>query len=210
MLFLKRILVPVLFLLLILLGYWQKEAFLEAIQSGGVWSFWASIVFVSLLVFFPIVPFIFVAGVIGVAFGFWAGSLISLIGVMIGTLLMFVLTRLGFRDWVQRNMERYPKAQEYERVFEKNAFAAILFFRIVPVIPAPAVNVLSSLSKVSIGIFALASLLGKLPSVLIFTYAGSHLRENSIISIITYAVYFLAIVIAAAVYQYRRKEAVQE
>jgi len=202
----KRIGTLLLFALIIWVGYTQKDILIETIRAGGMLSVLASILFVVLLVFFPIMPFIAVAGIIGAVFGVWTGTSISLIGSVLGSLIMFGFSRFGFRDWADRLLQKYPKVQEYESYFEKNAFMSILFVRIVPIIPSPAVNVISGVSHVHWLTFLLATLLGKIPAIFIFTFAGSTLESNKMASFLTYGIYFVTIFICILYYNLKRQK----
>ncbi|MFC4767051.1 TVP38/TMEM64 family protein [Effusibacillus consociatus] len=197
-----------LFVAIILVGYWQKEFFLEWIRAGGTISVFVSILFVAIIAFFPVVPFVAVAAVIGGVFGTWTGSAITLTGAMTGAMIMFWLARYGFRDWAQNYLNKYPKAKEYETYFENNAFLSILFVRMVPVVPSQAVNIVSGVSRVPWYTFFAASALGKLPSNLIFNLAGSTFGQNKWASVMIYGTYFLLIAIAA--FLYLRKQQLQK
>lgn len=200
----RKIISLLLIIGIIAVGYWQKDVFLEWIHAGGAFSVAVSIAFVSILAFFPIVPFVVAAGIIGAVFGTWTGSLITLTGSLLGAVIMFVLSRYGFRQWAQATLVKYPKAKEYESFFEKHAFASILFVRLVPVIPSPAVNILAGVSKVSWLVFFVASAIGKFPSNLVFNLAGNILKDNKLQSFLLYGVYFGVISVLA--YLYIRKQ----
>ena len=202
----RRIVTILLFLAIIAVGYVYQDQLVDWIKGGGQTAVIVSIVFVAILVFFPVMPFVVVAGIIGAVFGTWYGSLVSLAGALLGAVIMFLMSRYGFRDWAQRMLQKYPKVKEYESYFEKNAFLGILFVRVVPVVPSPAVNVISGISRVSVLTFFVASLLGKIPSIVIFTFAGSNFGENKTGSFITYGVYFVAIMIATSIVMYKRQQ----
>lgn len=201
----KKIFSLTLFLAVIVLGYLYKDLFLAWIHAGGILSAAVSMLFVAILVFFPVMPFIAVAGIIGAVFGTWEGAVISLSGALLGTMLMFFLSRYGFRDWAQHYLQKYPKAKEYESYFEKNAFLGILFVRLVPVVPAPVVNILCGISWVAWPTFFLASLLGKMPTILIFTFAGSRFVSDKWLSLLIYGGYFLVIMLLSSLYM-RKKQ----
>ncbi|BCJ86868.1 TVP38/TMEM64 family protein [Effusibacillus dendaii] len=190
---------------IIAVGYWQKDLLMSMIRAGGAIAVLVAILLVAITVFFPVVPFIVIASVVGDVFGAWAGTFITLTGAMLGSLVMFTMARYGFRQWAQNSLAKYPKIKEYEQYFENNAFASILFVRLVPVIPTQAVNILSGVSLVSWWTFFAASLLGKLPSNLVFNLAGSSFGHNKWMSFIIYGAYFLAITIAAFVYLRKRQ-----
>ncbi len=178
---------------LIVILFINKGLFLNWIRSGDELSIMISILLFALLVFFPAVPFIVAAGIIGASYGVINGSIIILSGVITGTIVMFLMARYGFQDWGQRMLEKYPKIIQYETYFEQNAFIGILGLRLVPIIPSPLLNVLCGITKVRILIFISASLLGKLPRTVIFTIAGLQATQNTILSISIYVVYFLLI-----------------
>ncbi|MGD6966617.1 TVP38/TMEM64 family protein [Rossellomorea vietnamensis] len=187
----------------ILIAFTQKEILVEFVKQGGTAAIIISILFVSSLVFFPVVPYPVLAGLIGSMAGIANGTVISLTGILLGSTLMFYLSRLGFRDQIQKILRKYPKASEYESLFERNAFLSILFVRLVPVIPSPVVNIMAGLSRVKISVFLGATSLGKLPAVITFTWAGSVMNEDKMLSFIIYGVYFLLFLFVATLYYYR-------
>jgi uncharacterized membrane protein YdjX (TVP38/TMEM64 family) len=191
-------------ILLILIVFTQKELLLDWIQNGSLISVFISIIFVSILVFFPVVPYPVLAGSIGSVFGVWVGMTISLIGIMFGTMIMFYLSRYGFQQPAQKYLEKYPKVKEYEAYFAKNAFLGILFVRLVPVVPSPVVNILSGLSHIKWYAFFIATFLGKIPAVVTFTFAGSVFEDNKWLSFMIYGTYFL--IISTLVLAHLRKE----
>jgi uncharacterized membrane protein YdjX (TVP38/TMEM64 family) len=193
----KRVLPIIFSALIIFLAISRKDNLLNLVQSESQVAIPVSIIFVALLVFFPVVPYVVLAGMIGSVFGIWLGTGISVIGIGIGTIIMFFLARYGFQEWTQSTLMKYPKIQEYEILFEQNAFISILLARVVPVIPSPVINILSGLSKVKWSVFLGASIMGKLPVIFIFTLAGSLMNQQKWVSIVIYGVYFIIIAILA-------------
>jgi uncharacterized membrane protein YdjX (TVP38/TMEM64 family) len=193
------------FLAVVWIGYTQKDFFVHWIQQGGLFAALIAILFVALTAFFPVMPFVAVAGIIGAVYGVWEGAVISLAGALLGATLIFALTRFGFRDWLQRYLDRHPKVREYEASFENHAFVTILTLRLIPVVPAPLVNILSGMSRVPWLTFLLATLIGKLPSILVFTFIGSRFESSKTTSLLTYGLY-MAVLMAAAYFYLRRRE----
>jgi uncharacterized membrane protein YdjX (TVP38/TMEM64 family) len=193
-----------LFIVIIIAGYSQKDILLHWMRAGGSLSIWISMLFVSITVFFPVVPFPVLGGIIGAIFGLWGGAAISLAGAMFGTTLLFFLVRYGFRDWAQNYVEKYPKINEYELYFEKNSFVAILLSRVIPVIPAAVVNIICGLSNVRWWTFFWASLLGKIPNILLVNFAGAHFVKSKWFSIGIYGAYLLVIFIINYIIVYKK------
>jgi uncharacterized membrane protein YdjX (TVP38/TMEM64 family) len=201
---LKRIVTVSLFFVIVVLGFFEKENLLFLIHKGGLLSIVISMLFVAICVFFPIIPFTILAGTIGAAFGTTNGLIISLSGSMIGTMGFFFLSRYGFRDFAQEKLKKFPKVQEYEQVLNRNSFFAILTCRLIPVIPAPVVNMICGLSKVKWFIFFIASAIGKIPNVLLLSYAGASFTSNKLFSIGLYAAYLVVVFLINFVIVYRK------
>lgn len=163
---------------IIAVGFVCKDSWLDVIRDGGVYSVLFSMLLVAACVFFPIVPFALIAGLNGALFGIANGVLITLTGSMLGTMLLFFLSRYGFRDMARRHLTKYPKMSEYEAYFNQNAFTAVLLGRLIPVIPAVVMNIVCGLSKVKWAVFFAASTLGKVPNVLVVSIAGANFSEN--------------------------------
>lgn len=183
---------------------------MDIIEAGGWLSVLVSILLYSICVFFPVVPVILLVGVIGAVFGTVLGTGISLAGALVGTSIMFLMTRYGFRTWAQGILDKYPKAKEYEGYFEKNAFLSIVAVRIVPVVPTQVVNILTGVSKVPWLIFFAATAIGALPRLLIFAFVGNSFEDNKLTSILTYAAYMVVIFIFTYIFMKRRMDAQQK
>src|SRR5687768_15160757 len=97
----KRILSISLLLIVIAIGFFQKDELLTLIKGGGILSIFISMLFVAICVFFPVIPFPVLAGIIGGVFGMTQGVIVSLTGAMVGTMGFFFLSRYGFRDYAQ-------------------------------------------------------------------------------------------------------------
>jgi uncharacterized membrane protein YdjX (TVP38/TMEM64 family) len=201
----KRIFSLSIVILIVIIGFFQKDELLYLIKAGGSLSIFISIVLVAICVFFPVLPFPVLAGLIGGIFGTTQGMIVSLSGAMVGTIGFFLLSRFGFRDYAQEKLLKYPKVQEYEAFLNHNSFMAILTCRLIPFIPAPVVNIVCGLSKVNGLTFFTASTLGKIPNILILSYAGSSFSSNKLFSFGIYGGYLLLIFLIYLGVVYRKK-----
>jgi len=192
---------------IIFIAITQKTQFIETVKNGGDAAIVMSIMFMALLVFIPLIPAIVAAGIIGSIFGTWEGTTLSLTGAMLGTMLMFFLTRFGFSTWAQHLIGRYPKAKQYEFQFEHHAFFTVFVSRLIPIIPTTLVNILAGMSRISWISFFFASLFGKLPVYFLYTFAGKEMSTHQGFSFLLYGMYFLVVAIATGIYvmQQRRK-----
>ncbi|WML27049.1 TVP38/TMEM64 family protein [Neobacillus sp. OS1-33] len=201
----KRILSIGILLIIIAIGLLQKDELLFLVNQGGAFSIMISMLFVSICVFFPVIPFPVLAGMIGAVFGTTQGMLVSLTGAMAGTMVFFFISRYGFRDFAQEKLMKYPKVQEYDEFLNRNSFLAILTCRLIPVIPAPVVNIICGLSQVKWLPFFTASLIGKIPNILLLSYAGASFSNNKLYAFSLYGIYVLIIFVINFVFIYRKQ-----
>ncbi|MCY8979224.1 TVP38/TMEM64 family protein [Bacillus halotolerans] len=192
---LKKTLGIILIIAVIAVGFYQKEAWLDAIKAGGLISVLCSMLLIAADVFFPIVPFAIIAALNGAVFGIANGVSITLAGSMLGTILLFFLARYSFRDWARKKIKAYPAIQGYEASFDKNAFTAVLLGRLIPVIPSLVMNVVCGLSSVRWHVFFFASLIGKIPNILVVTIAGANFSSNKLLSFSIYGAYVLILML---------------
>lgn len=195
---------------ILLLGITQKDQLLTLINEGGTYSIFVSMLMVAICVFVPIVPFPVLAGLIGGIFGTPQGAVITLGGSMIGTILFFFIARYGFKEWAQTKLEQYPQVKEYEEKLNKNAFVAILLVRLIPIVPSPVVNIVCGLSKVNGLVFFIASAIGKMPNILLLSFAGASFSENKWFSFGLYGAYVLIIMIVNYIIMYRKMNKVPD
>jgi uncharacterized membrane protein YdjX (TVP38/TMEM64 family) len=200
----KKVVSLCILVMIIVVGYLQKDELLSLVHTGGYLSILISMLLVSICVFFPIIPFPVLAGVIGGVFGATQGMIVSLTGAMVGTMGFFYLSRYGFRDYAQQKLMNYPKVQEYEAFLNRNSFLAILSCRLIPIIPAPVVNIVCGLSSVKWLTFFIASTIGKIPNILILSYAGASFSSNKLFSFGLYGGYILLIFLINFVIMYMK------
>lgn len=200
----KKVLTVAIILAIIGAGYTQKDTLLEIIRAGGNLSIGISMLLVAICVYFPVVPFIFLVGVIGAVFGTWMGAFITMGGLLVGASSLFLFSRFGFREWAQAQLAKYPKAKEYEDFFDNNAFISIVGVRVVPVLPGQAVNILCGVSKVPFWLFFVATAIGAFPRTFIFAFVGNSFESDKMTSLLTYGVYTVVIMILVAVFMKKR------
>lgn len=200
----KKIVIVLMLITILVVGMTQKNNLIEMIKHGGSTGIIISLLLLTINVFFPLVPFAVSTSIIGAVFGTINGAVISLSGSMFGTILLFFITRYGFRGWAQQKVKKYPKVQDYEQILNRKSFLTIFIARLIPIIPAPIVNIVCGLSKVNWVVFILASTSGKIPNILVLSYAGANLHHNTWVSILMYAFYFAVILIFNLVWFVRK------
>ncbi len=106
----------------------------------------------------------------GSIFGFLPGIFYSSMATAIGNLGGFLLARYFFRDWV---MEKYGnKVKIFEEDWEVRGAMALFSFRLFPLIPSFVANLIMGVSPLKWWTFFWVSWVGRIPMVLVYTYAG--------------------------------------
>lgn len=123
----------------------------------------------TLLALFPIIPFVLMAGINILIFGWAGGFLLSLCGSLLGASLGFWLARTLGQAWAQ---PKIAKLGRWGSLIESNSFSITLISRLIPVLPAAAVNYAAGLSAMSFAKFLTASIIGKIPMIAWESWAG--------------------------------------
>ena len=159
---------------------------------------------------FPVIPYPLVGGVVGAAFGGLSGALMIWMGSTVASILMFLFIRYGYKDLGDRILSRYKVLGNVTILFERNAFFVIFLTRIIPFIPSIVINVYSGISRVPFWIYAVASALGKIPSMLMFAFVGNSIFYNPKQTIWILLFYAGFILIVAYVYRIWQKRVIPE
>ncbi|MFJ8235865.1 TVP38/TMEM64 family protein [Ureibacillus sp. NPDC094379] len=144
----------------------MKEVFIELVGQASFTAVFLCL-FVSVLIsIIGILPSAFVTAANLVVFGLVEGVVVSIVGEALGAVVSFLLYRKGIKKWRAKDFQN-SSLQRLSKLEGANAFWAILGLRILPFIPSGAVTLGSAFSKVSLRTFAIASTIGKIPSLLI-------------------------------------------
>ncbi|ARK30834.1 TVP38/TMEM64 family protein [Halalkalibacter krulwichiae] len=166
------------YLFIALVMYLYGEDLLHWIQQGGAEYMLITALLATFFSLFPIIPYPIIGGVLGAAYGPIAGSTVTWIGSSLASILMFAFVRYGYQDWGKKWLYKYQRLSKVTIMFERNAFMTIFLTRLIPVIPSIIVNIYSALSRVSFLRYALASSLGKVPSMILFATVGNSIVNN--------------------------------
>jgi uncharacterized membrane protein YdjX (TVP38/TMEM64 family) len=120
----------------------------------------------------------------GFLFGSVLGTLFVIVPATIGATLAFLAARYLLHDWVERKFgDRLAAIQEG---FARNAFSYLLTLRLIPLFPFFLVNLVSGLTRISVGTYMIATAVGIIPGSFVFAYAGRQLGTiNSLREIVS-------------------------
>lgn len=112
----------------------------------------------------------------GILFGLVPGILLSWIGEVIGNVMAFLIMRYLFRDSARKLIDKHKAAAKIDTY---SNFKMITLFRAIPYSPNLVITAICALSSVAFSTHLAATLLGKLPSVLIEVWLGHDLINFS-------------------------------
>lgn len=143
------------------------------------WGWWAPLAFVGLKVLgialgLPTSPLTLVGGAL---FGFPAGLLLNVGGGSLGASLPFAYARWWGRAAIASRLA--GRWEAWDARLEAQGFWAVLFLRLVPVVPFTFVNFAAGLSRVRFADFLGATLLGIVPGAGAITYLGASAASGS-------------------------------
>ena len=162
----------VLFVVVLVLVARSPEEIEEAADGAGAWAPLAFVVLcVALTVAFFPYPLVAAAG--GALFGTLEGTLLSIAGGTIGALLAFLVARHGASESLRSLLGERVRAI-FEAI-ERRGFVAVLYARIVPGVPRDVANYGFGLTRVGLGAFALATLIGIAPRAFAYSALGGSL-----------------------------------
>jgi len=109
----------------------------------------------------------------GFLFGSLMGTFFVNIGATVGATLAFLAARYLLRDWVENKFG--DRLSTIQAGFAQNAFSYLMTLRLIPAFPFFLVNLVSGLTRVSVGTYALATAIGIIPGSFVFAFAGRQL-----------------------------------
>lgn len=164
----------------------QKIGVSELRELIGEHAIFAPMIYVLCFAILPIFlfPVPILAVVAGTAFGLFAGSLYTIIGAMINSVLMFYIARfLGFR--AVSAFTQNSKSKILKTLGEPGGkFSLILILRLMPLVPYNALNYACGVMNVSLRDYVVATFVGIVPATFIMVNLGEKaldMRSNGFI-----------------------------
>ncbi len=109
----------------------------------------------------------------GFLFGGLLGTLYVNLGATGGATISFLASRYLLREWVERTFGH--KLGPIQEGFARNAFSYLMTLRLIPLFPFFLVNLVSGLTRISVGTYIAATALGIVPGSFVYANAGRQL-----------------------------------
>lgn len=113
----------------------------------------------------------------GAVFGVVRGTVFTAIGATAGATVAFLLGRTLLRDWIARKVQSSPRLAAVDEAVEHEGWRLVFLLRLSPLVPFSISNYVYGLTKVRTPHYVLASFVGMLPGILLYSYIGSLVRR---------------------------------
>lgn len=165
--------------LLFLFPDWlTRESVAEFLQTLGPMAFLGYIVLclTRAAVMIPATPFV-LAGAISFPDSLIAVFVVSIIGIVVGALLIYSFPTFGSYD--EYLEARYPKqiATIKRKMQSKYAYLFVMGWSFFPLVPTDVICYVAGLAKMSVRKLALAVVVGELPIVAFYIFVGAEISE---------------------------------
>ena len=119
-----------------------------------------------------IIPLSLLAIASGAIYGLLNGFLLSAIGINLGALIAFLLSRYAFRPNIDEWESRHFSIQQLDKEIAVRGWLFVLLLRLSPIAPYSLASYAFGLTRISLGAYILGSL-GATPALLAYVYTGS-------------------------------------
>jgi len=148
---------------------------------------------ISQAVIAPIPGFIFtIAG--GLIFGALFGTILSILGSMIGAFLCFLLSKKYGRPFVEKMLKKEDFGA-IDDLFQEKGVLMTAFLRAIPVMSFGLASYLVSITNIDIKDYMIGTFIGLIPTTIFYTYLGFYILKSPIISMVVgllLLIFFLA------------------
>jgi uncharacterized membrane protein YdjX (TVP38/TMEM64 family) len=196
---LKKVLILGIYLLAAVALAVYRGPLIRWMESDTVWYLDILIGFVGLLIaLVPAIPYGIVAVIMGAKYGAVMGSGVNIVISVSAAVFLFLFVRAAFTEEGRRKTANMRGVATFTEFAERNPFYSILFARLLPILPAQAINIFAAITRIPLKLYFFASLLGKIPFILLVTLLGDQFIhapdfKGTIITLSVYGIFLLAV-----------------
>lgn len=175
--YIRKVTAVLLYLALIGVVYALKDTllpWLDNLDSGS----WPIILLLSaVLAMVPVIPFPLVSGILGIKYGLWGGGVLSVAASTLAAILTYWVIAAG--SGLSRSPGNGSMWMRWNEYVGKHTFLFVLIGRMLPFIPAALINGYAGWFKLPFSSYVTATVLGKIPTMLVFAYVGISAASGS-------------------------------
>ncbi|RED76094.1 TVP38/TMEM64 family protein [Cohnella phaseoli] len=150
-----------------------REPLIRWIEMENTWYLNVLTALIALLVaIIPVIPYGIVAAILGAKYGSFLGAGINIVVSVAAAIILFGLVRGTFTEEGRYKIAHLKGVSFLTKLAERKAFMSILFARLLPIVPAQAINAFAAITKMPWKPYIYATILGKIPFILLVTLIG--------------------------------------
>lgn len=200
----KKWITPTLYIIVLTLAFIYRTEIFSWLQTND--SIPLLVALAAILALFPILPYKAVIAILGYTYGTFWGASVAWLGTTIAAIIVYAASASVYRESGRRFLAKFRYLDSFTSAVERHPFKAILFARLMPIVPQMAVNVYAGVATIPFWTYTIASGLGKIPAILLYAFLGNKFANNSLqISMIVLIVLGI-VAIGFTIYLYRRKK----
>jgi len=177
----------------------------EIIKNFGVFAPLVFIFLTILQVLFASIPgqISGVAG--GYLFGIVLGTIYSMTGIVIGSIITFYLSRKLGRPFVERIVNK-KILKKFDKIIMKRGIPVLFLIYFLPALPDNIINYLAGLTKIKIKNLTAVLIIGRLPGFIVLSAVGAGLGNKNIL----FSVILLIVTIIVSVILFLNKNKLEK
>jgi uncharacterized membrane protein YdjX (TVP38/TMEM64 family) len=113
----------------------------------------------------------------GYLFGWWPGVAVGSVASVVASAAAVQVGRTLGRPIAVRLAQVLPRFHAISAAVEKHGFEVVALLRVTPLVPFPLLNYVLGLTRLSLARFALATVVGMFPGIVVYAYIGSRATE---------------------------------
>ena len=153
----------------------KRETLLESVHAHPILGLLAYMGAYAVMVAISVPGALLMTMTGGFLFGPWLGSTAAVVGMTIGATTMFLVARSALGDFLKSHTAAGKMVRRIEAGVRANAFAYLLVLRLIPAVPFWLCNLASGFVAIPLRTYVLATILGIIPSTVIYASIGSGL-----------------------------------
>ena len=149
----------------------------------------------------------------GMLYGTWGGMLLCLVGILIGSTIVFYLTRKIGMNFIQiffdkEQINKIKRKKIFKNTKKLELFMFIMF--VIPLVPKDIFIYLAGISPISPKKFMLITTVARIPGLFITVFAGNNLSEGNFIIAAVLVIVFLILGIVGYVISDKAEKMIEE
>lgn len=173
------------------------------LESFGYLSGVVFLIFQILQVLIFIIPGEIIQAAGGYVFGTLLGTLISLIGIGIGSFILFVISHKYGRNFVEKFVSKDLQSKLENILSTKRKKLIVFILYLIPGMPKDCLVMICALTNMNSKDFIIWSMIGRIPALFLSSYFGANIASGNHIKAIIICI--VAIIITVIVLLYKEK-----